>query len=112
MGGGSGQGRTLGPCHDGMRSAPAFADAGFCRHHAVTVVREGFGGLILVLGRCSLAGFVPSRLTAGGKDAPASCQGDAALPALPRPPTVFGEAPARVGSLVRAGERLWHPLGP
>lgn len=60
MGGGSGQGRTLGPCHDGTPSAPGFADAGFCRHHAVTVVREGFGGLIPVLGHRSLAGSSPA----------------------------------------------------
>lgn len=93
------------------------ATMGRARHRALPAPR-GDGGLGRVRWAHPGAGtllpcwLVPSRLTAAGKDAPASRQGDAALPALPQSPTVFGEAPARLGSLVRAGERLWRPLGP
>lgn len=57
--------------------------------------------------------LVPSRLTAGGKDAPAPCQGDAALPALPRPPHSFwGSAGTRgePGAGRRAALASFGPL--
>ena len=89
MGGGGEQGRTVGLRRGGMRLAPGFAGTGLCRHWALPAPRGNGSGRVRWAhpgaGTLLPCWLVPSQVTARGKDAPASCQGDAALPALPQP---------------------------